>query len=129
MSAVAFSTSRAATKYAMSIAVLTVSERSPTRGLAFNLLPAIPLDGGRIFRSALWRFKGDFASATRVATRVGRAFAYLMIAAGILSLFTIGAVSGLWLVFIGWYLLEAAGTEARLTLGSQSPRRGSHSPT
>jgi Zn-dependent protease len=113
----------------MSIAVLTVSERSPTRGLAFNLLPAIPLDGGRIFRSALWRFKGDFASATRVATRVGRAFAYLMIAAGILSLFTIGAVSGLWLVFIGWYLLEAAGMEARLTLGSQSPRRGSHSPT
>jgi Zn-dependent protease len=82
--------------------------------LAFNLLPAIPLDGGRIFRAALWRLKGDFAWATRLATRVGRGLGFLMIAAGIVVVFTSAAFSGLWLALIGWFVLEAAGEEARL---------------
>ena len=82
--------------------------------LAFNLLPAIPLDGGRIFRAGLWRLKGDFAWATRVATGVGRGLGFLMIAAGIVLVFTSAAFSGLWLAFIGWFLLQAAGQEERL---------------
>src|SRR6266511_4341377 len=51
--------------------------------LAFNLLPALPLDGGRILRSLLWRVKGDFGWATQIAAATGRVFGFLMIAVGI----------------------------------------------
>src|SRR5919202_918570 len=51
--------------------------------LVFNLLPALPLDGGRILRSALWYFRSDFGWATHVAASIGRGFGYLFIAAGI----------------------------------------------
>src|SRR5262249_10171901 len=50
---------------------------------AFNLLPASPLDGGRVLHSVLWRAKGDFAWATRVASEIGQGFGYLFIALGI----------------------------------------------
>ncbi len=91
--------------------------------LVFNLLPALPLDGGRVLRSALWQGKGDFGWATRVAAWVGRVFAYLFIAAGIALVIWESAFSGLWLVFIGWFLLQAAGR------GGSLPRsRGRRSP-
>jgi Zn-dependent protease len=82
--------------------------------LGFNLLPALPLDGGRVFRAALWRFRGDLAWATRIAAGVGRGIGGLMIVAGVITLFTLGAFSGLWLALIGWFVLGAAGSEARL---------------
>jgi Zn-dependent protease/CBS domain-containing protein len=81
--------------------------------LVFNLLPALPLDGGRVLRSALWYFRGDLAWATRVAADVGRAFGFLFIAAGIALLIFQGSFSGAWLAFIGWFLLQAATAEAR----------------
>jgi Zn-dependent protease/CBS domain-containing protein len=81
--------------------------------LVFNLLPALPLDGGRVFRSALWYFKGNLAWATRVAADVGRAFGYLFIAAGVALFIFQGSFSGAWLAFIGWFLLQAATAEAR----------------
>jgi Zn-dependent protease/predicted transcriptional regulator len=81
--------------------------------LAFNLLPALPLDGGRVLRSALWKARDDFAWATRVASTIGRGFGYLFIAAGVALFFWANAVSGLWLAFIGWFLLGAATSEAR----------------
>jgi Zn-dependent protease len=81
--------------------------------LAFNMLPALPLDGGRVFRSLLWRWKGNFASATRLAAHVGRGFAYAMIALGLLMLLAVGSWSGAWLALLGWFLLQAAGMEAR----------------
>jgi Zn-dependent protease/CBS domain-containing protein len=90
--------------------------------LVFNLLPALPLDGGRIFRSALWAAKGDFAWATRVAAGVGRGFGYLFIAGGIAMLIFQGAFSGAWLAFIGWFLLMAAGAEDRYLLARQALR-------
>jgi len=88
--------------------------------LVFNLLPALPLDGGRVFRSALWYFKGDLAWATRIAADVGRAFGYLLIAAGIALLIFQGSFSGAWLAFIGWFLLQAATAEARYIATQQA---------
>jgi Zn-dependent protease len=80
--------------------------------LVFNLLPALPLDGGRVLRSALWAAKGDFGSATRIAASIGRGFGFLFIAGGVALFFT-NDLSGLWLAFIGWFLLGAASAEAR----------------
>jgi Zn-dependent protease len=81
--------------------------------LVFNLLPALPLDGGRVLRSALWQFKGDFAWATRIAADVGRAFGFAMIGGGIFLFIYQQTFSGAWLAFIGWFLLNAATAERR----------------
>jgi Zn-dependent protease/CBS domain-containing protein len=90
--------------------------------LAFNLLPALPLDGGRVLRAALWYFRGDFAWATRIAATIGRGFGYLMIAAGVASLIFLNDYGGIWLAFIGWFLLQAAGAEDRYLLARQALR-------
>jgi Zn-dependent protease/predicted transcriptional regulator len=81
--------------------------------LVFNLLPALPLDGGRVLRSLLWYVKGDFVSATRLAAAIGRGFGYLFIAIGVVFLVFYSPVSGIWLAFMGWFLLQAAGAEGR----------------
>jgi Zn-dependent protease/predicted transcriptional regulator len=88
--------------------------------LAFNLLPALPLDGGRMLRSALWYFRGEFAGATRVAATIGRGIGYLMIAGGIASLVFLNDFSGAWLAFIGWFLLLAAAAEDRFLVTRQA---------
>jgi Zn-dependent protease/predicted transcriptional regulator len=81
--------------------------------LTFNLLPALPLDGGRVLRAVLWQLKGEFGWATVVAANVGRAFGVLMIVGGVGMLFVQSAFSGIWLAFIGLFLLQAAGGELR----------------
>ena len=80
--------------------------------LVFNLLPALPLDGGRVFgrRSGA---RDDFSWATRVAARSGRAFGALFIAGGLALFFWESGTSGLWLAFLGWFLFGAASDEAR----------------
>jgi Zn-dependent protease/predicted transcriptional regulator len=88
--------------------------------LVFNLLPALPLDGGRVLRSALWHFRGDFASATRIAATIGRGFGYVFIAAGIFLFIFEGAFSGAWLAFMGWFLLQAAGAEDRYLIARRA---------
>jgi Zn-dependent protease/CBS domain-containing protein len=88
--------------------------------LVFNLLPALPLDGGRVLRSALWYFKGDFAGATRIAADIGRGFGYLLIAGGLFLFIFQGSFSGAWLAFIGWFLLQAAAAEARYVATQQA---------
>ena len=88
--------------------------------LAFNMLPALPLDGGRVLRSALWHARGDFRRATRAAAGVGRVFGYLFIAAGIFLFIFHGSFSGAWLAFIGWFLLQAAAGEDRYAIVSES---------
>jgi Zn-dependent protease len=84
--------------------------------LVFNLLPALPLDGGRVFRSLLWLRSGDLTRATRIAADVGRGFGYLLIGLGLLLFILQGAWSGAWLAFIGWFLLNAAAAEGRYGL-------------
>jgi Zn-dependent protease len=81
--------------------------------LVFNLLPALPLDGGRVLRSILWKIRGDFHWATVVSAGVARALAILLIGAGLLMFIVQGAFSGAWLAFLGWFLLTAASAETR----------------
>lgn len=81
----------------------------------FNLIPAFPLDGGRILRSILWAGMDDFRRATRWATGLGQGFGWLMIVAGIAMVFGAdlpilgtGLGNGIWFAFIGWFLVNAA---------------------
>lgn len=78
----------------------------------FNILPGFPLDGGRVLRSIAWKRTGSFRRATRVASSVGEFFGYGMIIAGFFVLLAGGVLDGLWLAFIGWFLLGAARGEA-----------------
>ena len=80
--------------------------------LVFNLLPAFPLDGGRVARSLLWRQLGSRERATELAARVGRAFGIGLVALGLVS-FASGGVGGLWLALVGGFLIIAAGAEAQ----------------
>lgn len=82
--------------------------------LAFNMLPALPLDGGRVFRAVVWQRTGDFTRATGIAGTIGRFFGQVMIAGGVLLLLALGAPGGLWLALIGWFLIVAATSETRM---------------
>ncbi|HEX2274981.1 MAG TPA: CBS domain-containing protein [Acidimicrobiales bacterium] len=82
--------------------------------LAFNMVPALPLDGGRVLRSWLWHRQQSFAAATRSAARVGQAFGLMLIAIGLLGLFDGGGQGGIWFVFLGWFLLQAAQAEVTM---------------
>lgn len=84
--------------------------------LAFNMLPALPLDGGRVLRALLWRARKDFGWATHVAADTGQGFGYLLIALGVVFFIGQGAWSGAWLAFVGWFLLQAATAEGRYGL-------------
>jgi Zn-dependent protease len=80
----------------------------------FNLLPGAPLDGGRIVRAIAWRVTGDRIRATLIAAQAGRVVGTLIVILGLFEIFFVPAafISGLWLAFIGWFLVGAAATEA-----------------
>ncbi|MEZ5156640.1 MAG: site-2 protease family protein [Solirubrobacterales bacterium] len=82
--------------------------------LAFNMLPALPLDGGRVFRALIWKRTGDFTRATQIAGSLGRLFGQVMIGGGIVLLLLLAAPGGLWLALIGWFLIAAATAETRM---------------
>jgi Zn-dependent protease/CBS domain-containing protein len=81
--------------------------------LAFNLIPAYPLDGGRILHAVLWAWRGNRRQATEVSARIGRGFGFLLIGAGIFLIGSQGRIEGLWLSVMGWFLLGAATGESR----------------
>jgi Zn-dependent protease/CBS domain-containing protein len=74
----------------------------------FNLIPGFPLDGGRILRAILWGRRGDADRATMTAARVGQTVAFGFIILGLLQFFGGTGTGGLWIAFIGWFLLQAA---------------------
>jgi Zn-dependent protease/predicted transcriptional regulator len=79
----------------------------------FNLIPGFPLDGGRIFRAIVWGITKDYSRSTRIAARGGQIVGYGMIAAGVATAVSDyaplgGMISGIWLAFIGWFILNAA---------------------
>ncbi len=80
---------------------------------AFNLIPAFPLDGGRVFRAIVWAINHDLRRATRAATVVGQAIAWLFIFFGIWQVFAGNFIGGIWLAFIGWFLNNAATSSFR----------------
>jgi Zn-dependent protease/CBS domain-containing protein len=75
---------------------------------AFNMIPGFPLDGGRVLRAAIWWVTGDEYRATRIAARIGQLVAIAFIAYGILSFFGGNGLNGVWMAFIGWFLLQAS---------------------
>jgi Zn-dependent protease len=79
--------------------------------LGFNLIPALPLDGGRVLRAALWKAKGNLGSATTIAAGIGRGVASLLIAGGVVLFIFLGAFTGVWFCLIGWFLLNAGEAE------------------
>lgn len=74
----------------------------------FNMVPAFPLDGGRVFRATLWHFKGDIKEATRVASKFGTGFGLLLIISGGLFFITGNIVAGIWWFLIGMFLRNAS---------------------
>jgi Zn-dependent protease/predicted transcriptional regulator len=79
----------------------------------FNIIPGFPLDGGRVFRSIIWRRTRSFRRATRIAGNVGELVGYGMIGVGALALLGGFLFDGLWLMLIGWFLLGAARGETQ----------------
>jgi Zn-dependent protease len=78
----------------------------------FNLVPGFPLDGGRVLRALVWWRTQSYSRATKVATFSGQLVAYGFIGFGVISMFIGQISSGLWLIFIGWFLQNAASSAA-----------------
>ncbi|MEO8286896.1 MAG: site-2 protease family protein [Chloroflexota bacterium] len=74
----------------------------------FNMIPGFPLDGGRVLRSIVWGINHNYQTATRIAGSIGQLVAYGFIFWGLYQTFFSGDFSGLWIAFIGWFLLNAA---------------------
>jgi Zn-dependent protease/CBS domain-containing protein len=91
--------------------------------LTFNLLPGMPLDGGRVLRALVWRATGDIRRATRIASTAGQAIAGVIVIAGILVATLGGSVwTGLWIILIALFLRQAAGTSYRQLLMREALR-------
>lgn len=98
----------------------------------FNLVPAFPLDGGRLLSSFFWWRSGSRPRGVHEAVRVARVFAFLLIGLGVLEFFQVNVVNGIWLAFLGWFLLSAgaaeeSSTQARVLLKSVPVSSAMHS--
>ena len=85
----------------------------------FNLVPAFPLDGGRMLRAALWGWRQDVAWATRIASAAGDAFGLLLIVLGILEVLRGDLIGGVWQILIGMFLRSTAATSYQQTMAQR----------
>ena len=102
------------------VGVLAYLARINALLLAFNLVPALPLDGGRLLHAWLWRRSGDGERATIRAAGAGRVFAVAMIALGVAVMFVGDTVGGVWFLAIGWFLLQAVRAEVLSARATQA---------
>lgn len=82
----------------------------------FNLAPAFPLDGGRMLRARIWKSTGNILRATNIASSVGVGFSYLLMFGGFAAIILGSWISGLWVIFIGWFLKNGAESSQKHTL-------------
>lgn len=82
----------------------------------FNLVPAFPLDGGRVFRGSIWKRSGNLIGATRTATRVSEALSLIMMLGGFAAIILGDFVDGIWIVVLGWFIKSGAETSLRQTI-------------
>jgi Zn-dependent protease/predicted transcriptional regulator len=92
---------------------------------AFNMVPAYPLDGGRVLRSALWKWKNDLKWSTRIASYVGSGFGFLLMALGIINIFRGGIIGGVWWIMIGLFVRNASLMSYRKVLTTRA-LKGEH---
>jgi Zn-dependent protease len=90
---------------------------------AFNMIPGFPLDGGRVLRAIIWSINKNEVRATRIAARVGQVVAVLFIVYGIWRFFRGAGLGGLWLAFIGWFLMQASSSTV-MHVEAQTALRG-----
>ncbi len=88
----------------------------------FNMVPGFPLDGGRVLRAIVWWITGNASRATAIASRVGQVVAFAFIIFGIFRFFNGAGFGGLWLAFIGWFLLDAARASYAQLITTESLR-------
>ena len=86
----------------------------------FNLVPAFPLDGGRMLRAGLWHWKGDLRRATRIAAGIGSGFGLLLIGLGVIAIVTGNFIGGMWWVLIGMFVRSAAAASYQQVLLRQA---------
>jgi Zn-dependent protease len=86
----------------------------------FNLLPAFPLDGGRVFRGSLWKRSKNLVVATRTATRVSEGLSVIMMLGGFVSIIYGDFFDGIWIIVLGWFIRSGAETSLRQTLLSET---------
>jgi len=87
---------------------------------AFNLIPAFPLDGGRVLRGSLWNRSKNLLSATANATRVSEGISLVMMAVGLFFVVFGDFINGLWIIFLGWFIRSGAETSLRQTRLTES---------
>ena len=87
---------------------------------AFNLLPAFPLDGGRVFRGSIWKHSNNLIQATKTATRVSEGFSLLMMFGGFVLIIFGDFIDGIWIIVLGWFIKSGAETSLKQTLVGQA---------
>jgi CBS domain-containing protein len=83
-------------------------------------LPAFPLDGGRMLRAGIWKWKNNLIDATRKATKVSKGIAYVLLVMGVFGIILGLGIGSLWLVFIGWFIKDGAESSLKQTIVSEA---------
>lgn len=82
----------------------------------FNLIPAFPMDGGRVLRAIIWHFSGNLEKATKIASYLGGVFGYFLIFLGIFWMFNGDIINGIWFLFIGWFIHQSSQSSYQYTV-------------